>query len=137
MTIDPIVHDPVPDFGMGGQTVPPIPFKIDGEMFYAVGSQPASLIFDLAAMSEGGQDMNTQVKTFTTLIQGMLVPESFERLKAKMRDPLNPLSWAQMMKLIEWLMERYGNRPTTPASSSPQPSVATNLTSTVGAPQPV
>lgn len=135
-TIQPIVPQDVPDFGIGGVAAPPIPFRVDGEMFYAMGMQPAGLIFDLAGMTKDST-FEAQVQTFTTLIQGMLVPESFERLKIKMRDPISPLTFPKMMELIQWLMEQYGKRPTTPSSYSQQPSTVTNITSTVGAPPAV
>ena len=125
----------MPDFGVV-DVEPPIPFKIDGEVFYAVGNQPAAVLFDMADMGEA-KELNQQIRLLTAFIQGLLLPESFERLKLKMRDPAKPIGFKQLMTMIQWLMEQYGNRPTQPSPSSPQPSVATNPTSTATAPYTV
>lgn len=126
----------IPDFGSMGQAVAnPIPFRIDGEVFYAVGSQPAGVLFDMADLGEV-KGFDAQVRLLSQFVQSLLVPESFERLKIKMRDPVNPFGFTNLMRMIQWLMEQYSNRPTQPSPPSPQSFVDTSTTSTVTA-QPV
>jgi hypothetical protein len=126
----------IPDFGSMGQAVAnPIPFRIDGEVFYAVGSQPAGVLFDMADLGEV-KGFDAQVRLLSQFVQSLLVPESFERLKIKMRDPINPFGFTNLMRMIQWLMEQYSNRPTQPSPPSPQSFVDMSTTSTVTA-QPV
>src|SRR5262245_15927878 len=108
----------VPDFGSAMEAKHPIPFKIDGEMFYGQPSLPAGVLFDMVEMVNS-TDQAAQIKMLNAFLEAMLVPESFERLKARIRDQHNPVSVAQVMKITEYLMRAASCGPTMQPSASP------------------
>jgi hypothetical protein len=104
-----------PDFGEDVVDAKRIPFKINEEVFWAVPHQPAALLFDLAAAVKE-TSLEGQINALATFMQTMLVPESYERLKERMRDTERPVSFPQLMRIMEWLMEQYSGRPTQQSS---------------------
>jgi hypothetical protein len=126
----------VPDFGTAMEAKHPVPFKIDGEMYFGNPSLPAGVLFDMIEMVNT-KDQASQIRLLDEFLKAMLVPESYERLKVKMRDQTNPLSIQQVMKITEYLMSAATGRPTTQSSSSQAGQSGTGPTSTGTAPTTV
>jgi hypothetical protein len=105
----------VPDFGNDEDSGAPVEFKIDGETFYASTEQPAGLLFDVASATKS-KDLESQINMLGSFLEMMLVPESYERLKARMRDKTRPVTFKQVVRIMEWLMEQYAGRPTQQSS---------------------
>ena len=65
----------------------------------------------------------------------VLLPESSVRFAKRMRSAEDPITGADLVETVNWLVgEVYGGRPTTPSSSSPDGSSTTGTSSTDGAP---
>jgi hypothetical protein len=124
---------------LGEETVvmlQPIPFKVTGEVFYAVGSQPAGILLDLAKLNQT-KDMGSQVNSVLRLLEGSLIPESFERFKARMYSTDRPITLQHLNAVIAFIMEAQTKYPTQPSSPSPVVSPTTGPSSTVGVPATV
>jgi hypothetical protein len=122
----------IPDFG-GTTEVAPIQFNIDGEPYYAVGETSAGVLLDMGEMLKV-EGLGNQISALTVFIQALLLPDSFERLKARLRDnKKSPISFQQLMRIIEYVMERQADRPTQQPSPSSASSTPIVTSSTVGA----
>ena len=113
---------------------PPKPFKIDGDVFYAVGAPPAGALLDLAELANMGEDPAKALGSVASFLDTILLAESAQKFAQRMRDPENPITQKQLMRILQWLIQEYGNRPTVPASSS-QGGQASTGTPTTGTAQ--
>lgn len=128
-----VVRD-VPDFGTGDKIPDPIEFKIDGDSYYAVGETSMGVLFDMADLVKT-EGLSNQIDALVSFIQSVLMPESYERLKARLRDSKRPpVSFQVLMNVLNWVMEQQADRPTQQSSSSPASPGATIGISTAGAP---
>lgn len=126
--------DEVPDFGTPeGQVVHPIPFKINGNLYYGSPEQPAGMLFDMAKMINSN-DMASQLQLLSNFLESMLVPESWARLQADMRVPGNKITIQSLLKATQYVTEQVTGRPTTQSSSSSAGQPGTGSTSTGTAP---
>jgi hypothetical protein len=130
----------VEDFSEEGEEAPPIPFKIDNEVYYVAGAAPIGAMLDLsslAAFDTNTQDVMAMAKATTTLmsfLDAVMMPESAVRFAARMRQPIRPIRPTQIMRIIRWCATIYsGKDRTAPPVSSPDGSVATGPSSTDGA----
>lgn len=62
----------------------------------------------------------------------LMFPADFEKIQPRFRrEHTNPLGLAQVLEIIEWLVEEYAQRPTEPSVTSSSPSQAeTDVTGT-------
>ena len=98
-------------------TNPPIPFKIDDDVFYAVGDPPAGALLDLAELASLGDNPGKAIKAVADFLDTVLLPSSAELFASRMRNPQKPIKQTQLMRIIQWLVQQYGGgRPTVPAS---------------------
>lgn len=123
------------DFSDPNANKPPIQFTMDGDTFNAAPLCPAGALQDMAAMGQMAQSKNIgamldKLDSFLTMV---LLPESAERFRARMRNPQKPVTQQQLTKLVGWLMQEYTGRPTEPASSSQTGQVEMPMSSTDGA----
>jgi hypothetical protein len=62
----------------------------------------------------------------------VLLPESYERFSARLKDRHNPIDDDQLADVVLWLLEQYGLRPTAPSQpssdGSPSPESGTSST---------
>lgn len=117
------------------EKAPTIEFKIDGDVFYAVGDCPGGLVTDLGILAATG-DTTESLRLTMEFLDKTLLPESAELFVARMRDPSNPITFKQSINVFTWLIEEYsGNaRPTQAPSLSPEQLGSTGMTSTASAP---
>jgi hypothetical protein len=99
-----------------------IRFTIDGDRFEAAPAVPAEVLVEFAnrfsGTSAGVGDSADTFGTVMSVLELVLVPESYERLRARAGDRANPVEIDQLSDVILWLLEQYGLRPTQPPSSS-------------------
>lgn len=106
-------------------------FRIDDDVFEAAPALPAETLIEFSGrFSDLEQSLSPE--TLHEVLSLVLLPESFERLSSRLRDKKNPVDIDQFSDIVVWLLERYGKRPTRPASNSPAgppvPEPGTNLT---------
>jgi hypothetical protein len=98
----------------------PIRFRIDDDMFEAAPALPAGTLAEFAARFSGLRDSpgSADVAPLYEALSMVLLPESYERFAARMKDLAAPIDVNQLNDVIVWLMEHYGKRPTVPSSIS-------------------
>jgi hypothetical protein len=97
-------------------------FRIGEDIFEGLDEMPTMLALRFAtrvkAMDVG--DFNEdQVNMMTDLMRLVLKPASAAKLIKRLEDTENPIGPQTFIRLIPWLMEQYGMRPTSPSSDSP------------------
>ena len=132
MTLSVPVDDEVMDFSTPRRS---LKFKVDDDLFEAAPDIAAELALEFSDFAERAQETDTtedQIAVIHAMFRMVLFPESADRFIARLRDPKRPIGTARMMKIIRWLYEEYGLRPTesdSPSSSgSENPAAGTSLT---------
>jgi hypothetical protein len=97
-----------------------IKFTIDDEVFEAAQAIPADTLLDFAVNFQGldeasGED---QRQSMLTILETVLLPESYQRFRTRMSNQLRPIELSQANDVIEWIMGEYGMRPTLPSVPS-------------------
>lgn len=95
-----------------------INFLLDSEEPYLCYPALALPSLQEIALISGNMTAETATESFAEFFAVVLQPESAERMKAKLYDRMNPLDSEQANEIMEWLMEEYGLRPTSPSSGS-------------------
>lgn len=115
----PAPDEDVPDFSKPRKRVA---FKIDNDVFEAPPAIPAMILMDYAKRFNGvnteTEDPDAQMKIMTDLLKVILRPASYERFYSRLSDPEEPIELDQIQTSIEYLMGKYGLRPTQPPSNS-------------------
>lgn len=116
----------------------------DEERFEAYPVMPPTMLQELLAVirqvrTVGGVDEEKAVKTFTMLsdfFKLVLVDESYSRFQNKMSDRISGVQIDECTEIFQWLVERYGLRPSesSTSSSAGSPSGVDGTSSTAGAP---
>jgi hypothetical protein len=128
-----------------------VQFTVDGEVFRGRPYLPAQTMVDFTLRVEAMGEAATGSDGFNTMMESLemvLMPDSYQRLKARMKDPLAdlppeeaaavtelpylPIELPQLDEIIKYLMEEYGMRPTEQPSDSsagpPAPASGTSST---------
>ena len=96
-------------------------FTIEGDTFDAAPALPGDVFaefvtfFNDTATTETYQQQHDLLKRALELA---LLPESWQRFSARLKDKTNPIDDDQMSDVILWLLEEYGMRPTQPSPDS-------------------
>lgn len=61
---------------------------------------------------------NTAIHEVMTMLDELLLPDSAVRFAERMKSKTEPIDLGQVMEVFQWLIGQYGDRPTTPLSSS-------------------
>lgn len=133
----PIGADGIADFTPDRDVVR---FRIGEDVFQGVPEVPALAALRFAAHADEfdrlmtGDDEPALLKALEELFSLLLVPESSARLLERMNDPENGIGLDTFNKVLGWVMEQYGMRPTLPSDSSPSgppnPGAGPSLTDT-------
>lgn len=109
-----------------------IKFKVDGDMFEAVGTAPAFAVLDVSAVNqaEGLQ----KIRIILSFLDQVLLPASAERFAQRLGSSEDPIDIEQGAAIAVWLMEeKYApERPTEAPSPSANGSGSTGPSSTDG-----
>lgn len=150
MTTPSLPHDPPPHFEHFDFTMkqpigpdimdfsiarPPIKFKIDGDVFDAYPEVPALILMEFSAKSAAAVDRADDQAAMDEMVDSLklvLKPESAALFIDRMRNYENAIGIEHVKKVIPWVLEQYGLRPTEPASDSSDtpPSQGNGTTST-------
>jgi hypothetical protein len=117
-------------------------FTIDGDTFVPAAALPGDIyaqfvsLYNKTITTDSYQEQHDLLKS---ALQLALLPESWDRFAARLKDKTNPIEDDQMADAILYLLEAYGLRPTKPSqpSSDGPPSPASGTSSTDAQPQPV
>jgi len=116
-------------------------FRIDDDVFEAARALPGKTLARFASrfanVEKAGHE--EQINAIGDALGLVLLPDSNARFQKRLEDLENPIGLEQAGRIIEWLMEQYGHRPTEPSSdSSTGPaSPVSGTNSTDAQPQPV
>jgi hypothetical protein len=125
MTLSVPLDDEVMDFSSPRKS---LPFRVDGDLFEAAPDVAAELAIEFMDLSEKVNDTDSTVEDQIALLRAMfkmvLFPDSAERFIARLRDPVKPIGYEKVNRIIKWLFESYGLRPT--ESDSPSSSGSEN-----------
>jgi len=127
-----------------------VEFTVDQEIYRGRPYLPAQTMVDFTLRVEAMGDSATGSEGFETMMESLqmvLMPDSYRKLKDRMKDPLadlaegeevpaelpyQPIELPQLNEILEWLMEAYGMRPTQSSSDSsagsPDPASGTSST---------
>jgi hypothetical protein len=129
--IEVTMTDEIRDFSRPRGT---LKFRVDDDVFEAPPDIAAELALQFADEAERlgvGDDgderpsVASQVQVMHNVIKMILLPDSAERFIARLRDPAHPIGVEVFQEVTEYLLERYGLRPT--ESDSPSSSGSDNL----------
>lgn len=114
------------------EDTPLIQFKVGAEVFTAVETIPLARISELSKLGSEATDGSTMVQGIERIFSNILVPESYERFIAGLSSRDNPIGIKHVTKILPWLMEQYGLRPTEASSGSVDSLSETGASSTDG-----
>lgn len=97
-----------------------VKFRIDSDVFVGVPNIPAHDLIEFGRMFDGmtESDIVQDPKAFDGMFGLVLVEASFKRFVERMSSKTEPISMTQVMRIMPWLMEQYGMRPTEPSLNS-------------------
>lgn len=100
-----------------------IKFKIDDDIFEATRELPGLAGIEVAAYANqldqsNGMDPDAIKELVTKIYRLVLLPASAELLLNRLADQTNPVGVETMTNVMQWLIGRYGLRPTVPSGSS-------------------
>ena len=96
-------------------------FTIDGDRFVPAPVLPGDVyaefvtLYNRTGSVESYQEQHDLLKS---ALQLALLPESWDRFAARLRDKTNPIDDDQMADAVLYLLEAYGLRPTQPSQPS-------------------
>jgi hypothetical protein len=115
-------------------------FAIDGETFEAAPGLPGDIYAEFVTLYTRTGDVETyqqQHDLMKSALELALLPESYNRFVARLKDKAEPIDDDQMADVVLWLLEEYGMRPTQPSQpSSDGPASPESGTSSTDAQQP-
>lgn len=114
-------------------------FRIDGDIFEAATALPGKTLARFAARFADIEKtpVDKQLDAFADALGMVLLPESNALFQKRLDDLEHPIELEQASDVIQWLLERYGLRPTEPSSdSSTGPASPASGTSLTDAQQP-
>lgn len=108
---------PVKDFSRKRER---LVFRIDEDIFEAATALPGNVLAQFATRFSNIESipLDQQLKVFADALGLVLLPESNGRFQKRLDDLENPIELEQASDVIQWLLERYGLRPTEPSSDS-------------------
>lgn len=130
----------VEDFSI---TYKPIKFRVNGpDVFEAVPVLPVPVLRELGAM-HGSMEQLSTIEKFNKVLDMfdlLLTPESAKRFRARLESREDPDGGGaidlnrQVIPILNWLVEKFGMRPTGAAGSSSDGAGSTGDSSTAGPP---
>jgi hypothetical protein len=96
-------------------------FTIEDDTFEAAPALPGDVFAEFVTLYNSTGDTETYQQQHDLLKQAIelaLLPESWERFAARLKDKERPIDDDQMSDVVLWLLEEYGMRPTQPSPDS-------------------
>jgi hypothetical protein len=119
MTLSVPLDDEIMDFSTPRKS---LKFKVDDDFFEAAPDVAAELAIEFMDKSQQLDDTDAtaeqQIAVLHAMFNMVLFPESAEKFISRLRDPKNPIGYERINRIVKWLFESYGLRPTESDSSS-------------------
>lgn len=99
----------------------PVWFQVDEDRFQALPVLPVPTMQLLIGQANALQGKAASPETLGEILHifdTVLVPESAARFTERLKSTDNPVDLIQVMDILTWLMEGYGQRPTQQSSGS-------------------
>lgn len=99
----------------------PIVFRIDNDDFQALSVLPVPVMQRLVSEASKLKDQEateTALADVLNIFNSVLYPDSAAKFQERVQSLDNPVDLNQVMDIMVWLMELYGQRPTQPSSDS-------------------
>lgn len=110
----------------------PITFKMEDDTFHCLADIPLDVLIDLADFASVPKGKE-QVEKMLDLFDAVMPAEDAARLRERSkRGAAQPIGYRLVTKVLPWLLEVYGLRPTQPSSGSADGSDDTATSSTAG-----
>lgn len=95
-------------------------FVINGEVYTIVQDLPALTLLNFAEKYDQFQTGNTDDygELITSIIRMILEPDSAELFIKRMQDSSKPIGLKSVRRVLPWVMEQIGLRPTEPSENS-------------------
>lgn len=104
-------------------------FSIAGHEFKCLTQPPPGYLLDVVAAASS--EVDVQVSAVTSFIEGCLPESSVEEWRLVIHDKDTIIPLATLVEIVSWLVETYGQRPTTPPSDS-QPGASVTVGTSEG-----
>jgi hypothetical protein len=97
-----------------------VKFRIDDDVFIGKKNIPALSLIEFGTMFDGltESDLMKDSESFNRMFSLVLQKQSAARFFERMGSDDEPIAMTQVMRIIPWIMEKYGMRPTEPSSNS-------------------
>lgn len=119
MTLSVPLDDEVMDFSSPRKS---LKFKVDSDLFEAAPDVAAELAIEFMdkadKLDKTDATTDEQIAVLHAMFNMVLFPESASRFIARLRDPEHPIGYEKVNRIVKWLFESYGLRPTEPDASS-------------------
>jgi hypothetical protein len=96
-------------------------FTIEGDTFDAAPALPGDVFAEFVTLYNSTGDTETYQQQHDMLKRALelaLLPDSWQRFAARLKDKERPIDDDQMSDVVLWLLEEYGMRPTQPSPDS-------------------
>lgn len=97
-------------------------FRLNGDVFYGVTEMPVEDALSFTELAQRLDDkelsVSEKISVMKDIIRLLLRPESADLFIARLSDKTKPIGVKTLLKVIPWLFEQYGLRPTKPGSDS-------------------
>lgn len=100
-----------------------ITFTADGDEFNCVPGFTPEGLQELLVLAKSFDAENPDLTIMRRFFEMVLFPDSFDSIGPRLdAGAKNPMTMPQCTDIMSWLVEEYGQRPTTPSSNSTTPS---------------
>lgn len=108
-------------------------FRVNNDVFECSPELPLGVLARAAKMKMDRETLERDgLEPILGFFDEVFIGDSSQRFRARVDDKANPIGMRHILKILPWLLEVYGLRPTEPSeSSSPSPESA-GTTSTGG-----
>lgn len=108
--------------------------RVGDDIFEFAPVLPLGMMEKVTRMGNLGEVMRERgLAPILELMQSLMFPKSYERFVERVNDVVLPIDHTVFMRMMQWLLEVYGLRPTEPSSPSSESPESTGMTSTAGA----
>lgn len=108
-------------------------FTVNGDVFECSPELPLTVMLTAANIKMDMESFKTQgLEPILTFFDEVFIGDSSQRFRARVNDKERPIGLRHIMKILPWLMEVYGLRPTEESESSLPLPVNTGTISTAG-----
>lgn len=107
--------------------------RLNDDILEFAPALPLGVMEQMVRMGDLGKIVREQgLEPVLDLMSTIMLDESFRVFKERIHSKVKPIDALTFMRVMNWLLEEYGLRPTEPSSPSSTSSSETGMTSTAG-----